>query len=138
MGTRADFYVGRDQNAEWLGSVAWDGYPSGIEEDTKALEATQEAEFRALVAELLAKREDATLPERGWPWPWNDSATTDYAYAFDADRVYGSCFGAPWFVTSQGEPEEGEERDLFGVPDFPDMSARKNVRLDEGSGIIII
>jgi hypothetical protein len=29
MGTRADFYVGRGKDAEWLGSVAFDGYPSG-------------------------------------------------------------------------------------------------------------
>jgi len=26
MGTRADFYVGMGKDAEWLGSVAWDGY----------------------------------------------------------------------------------------------------------------
>jgi hypothetical protein len=31
MGTRADFYVGRGGQAEWLGSIAWDGYPSGID-----------------------------------------------------------------------------------------------------------
>jgi hypothetical protein len=30
MGTRADFYVGRGPDAEWLGSVAMDGYPSGV------------------------------------------------------------------------------------------------------------
>lgn len=27
MGTRADFYIGRGENAEWLGSIAWDGDP---------------------------------------------------------------------------------------------------------------
>ena len=26
MGTRADFYLGEGSAAEWLGSVAWDGY----------------------------------------------------------------------------------------------------------------
>jgi hypothetical protein len=30
MGTRADFYIGRGTEAEWLGSVAWDGYPGGV------------------------------------------------------------------------------------------------------------
>lgn len=30
MGTRADFYVGKGPNAEWLGSTAMDGYPEGI------------------------------------------------------------------------------------------------------------
>ena len=27
MGTRADFYVGRGDAAEWIGSIAYDGYP---------------------------------------------------------------------------------------------------------------
>lgn len=30
MGTRADFYVGRGEQAEWLGSIAWDGNPGAI------------------------------------------------------------------------------------------------------------
>lgn len=30
MGTIADFYVGRGPKAEWIGSIAWDGYPDGI------------------------------------------------------------------------------------------------------------
>ena len=30
MGTRADLYIGRGTDAEWIGSVAWDGYPSGL------------------------------------------------------------------------------------------------------------
>jgi hypothetical protein len=30
MGTRADFYVGRGETAEYLGSIAWDGYPDGL------------------------------------------------------------------------------------------------------------
>lgn len=30
MGTRADFYVGRGPEAEYLGSIAWDGHPEGM------------------------------------------------------------------------------------------------------------
>jgi hypothetical protein len=30
MGTRADFYVGKGKKSEWIGSIAWDGYPQGI------------------------------------------------------------------------------------------------------------
>lgn len=30
MGTRADFYVGTGANAEWLGSIAYDGHPDTI------------------------------------------------------------------------------------------------------------
>ncbi len=81
MGTRADFYIGRGANAEWLGSIAWDGYPSGI--PASLLNAPSEEAFRRELALFAEKREDWTAPEQGWPWPWDNSQTTDYAYAFD-------------------------------------------------------
>jgi hypothetical protein len=116
MGTRADFYVGRGETAEWVGSIAWDGYPEGImphaAEKKRAwvdgplmpaaakwpvgahlFDATTEQEFRERVARFFEYREDVTLPENGWPWPWENSQTTDYAYAFDGGKVYASCFG---------------------------------------------
>jgi hypothetical protein len=37
------------------------------------------------------------LPENGWPWMWEDSQMTDYAYAFDEASVHASCFGRAWF-----------------------------------------
>ena len=40
MGTRADFYIGRGATAEWIGSIAWDGYPDGI--PAPILEATDD------------------------------------------------------------------------------------------------
>jgi hypothetical protein len=30
MGTRADFYIGCGRDSEWIGSIAWDGYPDGL------------------------------------------------------------------------------------------------------------
>ncbi|MEV8635199.1 hypothetical protein AB0395_26430 [Streptosporangium sp. NPDC051023] len=140
MGTRADFYVGRGPDAEWLGSIAWDGNPAGICTDTRALEAGDEQTFRDLLGGFLASRGDATTPDQGWPWPWNDSRTTDYAYAFDSGRVYGSCCGQPWFLVDPkgvdfGEPDEGEEIGESAV--FPDMSARQAVTFGERSGVII-
>jgi len=134
MGTRADFYIGRGESAEWLGSIAWDGYPDGI--DKEVLNATTEADFRASLAEFFAKREDVSLPADGWPWPWDDSQTTDYAYALDSGKVCGSCFGQGWFDPLI-ESEEQEENPTE-VP-FPDMRDRKNVQLGgEKSGIIIV
>lgn len=32
MSTRADFYVGRGAEAEWIGSISWDGYPDGVDD----------------------------------------------------------------------------------------------------------
>ncbi len=131
MGTRADFYIGRGEQAEWLGSIAWDGYPDGL--DAKLLGAENEQAFRDEV-KALAKRDDWTAPERGWPWPWDDSRTTDYAYAFDAGRVYASGFGYKWFLASEQEPEtEGAKEAIF-----PNMKDRKNVTLGARSGVMIL
>ena len=101
MGTRADFYVGRGEQAEWLGSIGWDGYPSGIPDTV--LNAHHEAAYRAAVAAFFATRDDVTLPEQGWPWPWNDSRITDYAYAFDEGGVYYSYFGHDWHGRLTGQ-----------------------------------
>jgi hypothetical protein len=132
MGTRADFYIGRTPEAEWIGSVAWDGYPGGINE--AILKATTEEEFRKAVESYFEPRDDVTRPLDGWPWPWETSSTTDYAYAFDTDKVFISNFGSPWHTTSQPYPNEDDypndddweraaaEWEAEGQPtDFPNM-----------------
>ena len=131
MGTRADFYIGRGPNAEWLASIAWDGYPEGIR--STLLQATSEDEYRTQLEDFLASRGDVTRPADGWPWPWNDSRTTDYAYAFDGDKVHASRFGSIWF-DPLNEPEGDIEKDAI----FPDMSKCKNVTFGRRSGLIVI
>lgn len=129
MGTRADFYVGTGTEAEWLRSIAFDGYRIDEMEEKHAnggdnlacwqiKTAKSEDEYRAAVATLLAINDDATLPEHGWPWPWNDSTTTDYAYAFSG----GVCKTFSW---GRGA-------------DWPDMSERKNVTFGPRSGVIVV
>lgn len=138
MGTRADFYVGRGLEAEWLGSIAWDGYPSGI--DDVVLTAATEELYRETVAAFLG-REDGTLPEMGWPWPWDDSNTTDYSYAFDDGCVWGSSFGAPWFQITLDDDRYGQPYDdseTGAKPEFPDMKSRQNVNYGARSGVIIV
>lgn len=121
MGTRADFYVGRGERSEWLGSVAWDGLPSGFEPDFFRPFGVDA--WRASVEQELASRDDATWPDQGWPWPWEDSGTTDYAYAFDDGKVYASCFGSRWFDPLEPEPDHDDEEETKVL--FPDMSARR-------------
>lgn len=150
MGTRADFYV-RIKKApqqiemKWLGSVAFDGYPEGFDEDAGmlALTATNQQEFEAAVAEALSTRRSATTPEMGWPWPWEDSLTTDYAYVFDEGKVNGFCFGCPFDLQKRiafgNEDDDGEganAKEATGY--FPDMSSIKNVTYGERSGLIVI
>lgn len=124
MGTRADFYVGRGEHAEWIGSIAMDGYPEGI--PASAMVASSEAEFRTAVTKILNDCDHATIPEQGWPWPWTDSATTNYAYAWDDTQVWVSHFGSYW---SPGESK---------VAVFPDMSAIQKVAYGARSGVIIL
>lgn len=117
MGTRADFYVGKGPDAEWLGSVGWDGYEWAEDEKNPIRKAKTEEEYRAAVATMLSGRDDSTTPDRGWPWPWDTSETTDYAYYFHEGAVKWENFGGEW----------------------PNMSKKKNVALGGNrSGLIII
>jgi hypothetical protein len=104
MGTRADFYMGINGDAEWLGSIAYDGYPDDGAEVAAVVAAQSEAEYLAAVA-TMRKREDWTAPEQGWPWPWETSGTTDYAYGWHNGATWFSPFGRPW---RRVEDENGE------------------------------
>lgn len=132
MGTRADFYVRKDTgDMEWLGSIALDGNPAGI--DTQVLDADREEAFKYQVAKFI-EREDGTNPYMGWPWPWDDSRTTDYAYIFENGKVMASYFGGSLFDPLEPDDEEGESK-LKNY--FPDMKDVKNVTFGQRSGLII-
>lgn len=139
MGIRADFYVRKEKVMTWLGSIADDGYPDGIDEDV--LKSQTQEEFESNVKEFLSKEESATLPENGWPWPWNDSRTTDYSYIFEGGKVMASCFGYSLFdPLVLDEDEEEDEEDNEKLKDyFPDMSEFKNVAIagNKRSGVIV-
>ena len=153
MGTRADFYVGRGVDSEWLGSIAWDGYPSGINltEPEKGIlgtriiakwgkgkhlfDSTREEDFRHRVGQFFEHRDDVTTPDRGWPWPWETSHTTDYADAFDGGKVYASCFGHEWFDPKEPESESSASENTAL---FPNMKERQNVTFGARSGVIIL
>lgn len=133
MGTHADFYVGRGKDAEWFGSIGWDGYPSSIPD--KVLQSVSEQGYRDAVENFLQSRDDATLPKDGWPWPWDNSCTTNYVYAFEVDKVYAAHFGHSWFIATGDRPDdESNSKECI----FPDMSTRKNVTFGRGSGLIIV
>ena len=137
MPSRADFYVGRGTEAEWVGSLAWDAYPDGLPD--KIRQATDEQDFRERVGALLNGRADSTTPEEGWPWTWDDSHKTEYSYAFDAKKgkVFASCYGSNWWPASRKEPERTTLKRKAAM--FPDMSLRKKISTgDDGSGVLII
>jgi len=130
MGSRADFYVGRGKEAEWLGSIAWDGYPEGIPDTI--LDSQNETFYRTAVQEFVTGKRDGRLPENGWPWAWDDSRTTDFAYAYDDGKVWASCFGSEWFNPRQKDIDPYDSKQAAV---FPNMSKIKNVT---DSGFILI
>lgn len=136
MGTRADFYIGRGVDAEWIGSISHDGWPR-FRDIMPVVLATSLDDFRKKVAHLFSQRGngdhgDVYLPAQGWPWPWEDSNITDHSYAFDGDRVYvaggfpqkvWSYFKPkPYWSILEVEPVEEEEVETHEVASFPNMA----------------
>lgn len=115
MGTRASFFIGDPQDMdgrEWLGCIAWDGYPDG---DCAVLAlATSADEFRAAVAALAASRDDFCDPAKhGFPFPWEDDLfLTDYTYAFFGGAVQCTCFHSG-FAPMAAFLAEGAEGEAF-------------------------
>lgn len=150
MGTRADFYIGTGASAEWLGSIAYDGWPGSIPDAVLRAE-TEEAYRVAVVAHITSLRH-GTLPEDGWPWPWEDSSTSDYGYRFDPrddeTPIYPGVTSAGHNVWWHGYAIKGDidrkgwhtiEGDFMDEAEvWPDMTARKNVAYDQRSGALWI
>lgn len=120
MGTRADFYVGHGADAEWIGSIGWDGYEAAEEPMHPIRLAKTEAEFRRAVNKMLSVRKDGTFPWQGWPWPWESSYLTDYVYWWDdAEKK------ARW---AEFDKEGG----------WPDMTKSQNVTFGDRSGLVVV
>jgi hypothetical protein len=144
-----------------------DGYPEG-KWAAFVLKADSEPAYREAVAKMLSECEHGTTPDRGWPWPWDDSHTTDCAYAFDAGKVWIASWGKCWLdkaVTPADSPcggpyllddrRELQRNDAYwdwyeavlrpanepnGRPAcvFPNMKNRQKVTMGPRSGLIII
>lgn len=141
MGTRADFYVGEGVEAEWLGSIAWDGYLSGIPKEV--LGAKTEAEWRERVEEFFAGRRngDATRAADGWPWPWEDSCTTDCAYSFVGGEVRATTWGGALVSIEQARSyEDSEDGWPDGKGEWPNMKSRASLAAPgtKRSGILVV
>lgn len=145
MGTRADFYVGKGKGAEWLGSIAYDGYPDGNTAEYLVNGASTEEEYRERVLAMIEALDHGTKPEQGWPWPWDDSSTSDYAYTWcgEDERVEVTDSAFPWWPAQNlhdhggGEYEYGKAYKEGSVV-FPDMTERKNVTLGQRSGMLVL
>ncbi len=142
MGTRSDFYVGPADALEWIGTVGYDGYPDGL---PKALMGARTKKgFRSAVEKEIASRDDGVFPDAGWPWPWNDSTTSDYGYWHNGEEVLFEVDGhwirvADHEIFREGQypySEEHLKKFSQGAASFPDMSARKNVNWNLGPMVL--
>lgn len=141
MGTRADFYKTQKDEPElvWLGSIAFDGYVDGISESV--LHATTVEEYEERLEEFFGGRDDVTFPKEGWPWPWNNSETTDCAYCFNGDGVMyykGKGDWCGWGDAMNWDDGLIDEPPAKWIHRVPDMSDKKNVQWGKKSGMIII
>lgn len=128
MGTRAQFFIGNPvnvDNREWLGCVAWDGYPDG-DCGNALLGATSPEDFIARVETIKAKRDDFTDPlTHSFPFAWRDDLfLTDCTYAYFDDAVYFTSFHGGWirlqdFLRDQKVRDEYESDDDRLPRDIP-------------------
>lgn len=122
MSSYTDFYLGRGENAEWIGSLQGECYPDNflaVAPLRLALTATNTDAFRAAVTDTLDIWEDERLGrayrrERGWPWVWHSSHNSSWILAFApaAEAVFATVGGGvrwhridprdPWFP--EGDP----------------------------------
>jgi hypothetical protein len=93
MSTYAAFYLGRGEDAKWLGTLQRDSDPDGlarVDPGRLALGATDPDSYRAAVESLLDVWEG---DEIGFAYCADGRGPSalpdvDYAYAFDGDRVW--------------------------------------------------
>lgn len=141
MGTRADFFIGIGPTAEWIGSVSHDGWPDKRGWGHKPIRARSEAQFRAAVEEMLSTTGvTTTRPEEGWPWPWEDFRTSDWAYAWDPKRgPVISEFGHQWMTLEERKTSYGRERERkLRDDEVRDMSKGPKADVWAKSGLVLL
>jgi hypothetical protein len=120
---RADFYVGRGESAEWLGSLRGTATPESFAERDHVgwwrpglLDLLDEGAWVLAVRQLL-KRADAVRPVDGWPWAWPDSRLTDFAYSFHDGAVRITRFGQWWETANERRDRIVDEDDAWEFAD---------------------
>jgi hypothetical protein len=127
MPTKADFYLGINEDASWIGSVFYDGEPTAV--NLNILIQINPITYEEYVIDFILKRMPGSAsPHHGemWPWIWPDSRGTDYAYMFDYERniVVASWCGGIYFNPLkfvQGEDMDDSTIHDMGYPRFPNM-----------------
>lgn len=133
MGTRADFYKCMNpRNEDWIGSIAYDGYPSGRDLiESNIFSSKTLNEYLRNVVRFLNSEETASLRKDGWPWAWQTSRNTDYSYCFHDGFVWVSNWASDWVKVVEFGEEELDKLE-FNLDSekikFPDMTEMQVVK----------
>jgi hypothetical protein len=97
---KADFYIGIDKYAKWIGSLLKFGQPIHI--PTKILLVTNPIEYEEELNDLIFHRVyhdiyKGVSTENGWPHLWEDSQMTEYSYHLFNGKVWCSMMGGQLF-----------------------------------------
>jgi len=93
---KADFYIGIDKDAKWIGSLLKYGDPVSIV-IPRFLLMTNPVDYEELFTELLEELYYGVKPEDGWPHLWQDSQMTNYSYHLFNGKVWCSMMGGQLF-----------------------------------------
>jgi hypothetical protein len=126
----ADFYLGRGEGAQYLGTATRDASPEQLDVFTRFQELTEdpftEDQYRAEVAELVNFTR--------WPWLNDhiDSISTPWTYMWDRGSVYVYRYGVEMakIVANYGRKDRDggrESRPPMGHQ-FPIMATRQAAR----------
>ena len=158
MGTRSDFYVMNKKKALiWVGSYGWDGDPEGVPKDMSLDKIDSEEDFKKKVIEYLEEHDGYISGKNGWPWPWEDSGTTDYYYFFyEGDVWCGGIYVGEGtytlklrdYMDNLKEFDDGEDCEeqvekkaekisFKGEYSLPDMSKIQDVDFGRSSGVMV-
>ena len=98
MGTKADFYTKDGDVLIWQGSIEWEGAENHIPDSV--IQSSCNEEFLINLETYFKKKRDAIPSNKGWPWNWDSSKYTDYAYVMVPERgaVYISRHNSPCYT----------------------------------------
>jgi hypothetical protein len=94
MMERADFYVGMGESADWIGSISKGG--SIWEIPTDIIIQVNRVMFEEMCIEYIKSKQGVVANHIcQWPWDWEDSRLTSFAYIFspEHEKVYVSIEG---------------------------------------------
>ena len=95
---KADFYIGIDKYAKWIGSLLKYGEPFYV--PPRILLMTNPVDYEETFIELATTMKfvyHTITPEDGWPHLWQDSRMTDYSYHLFNGKVWCSMMGGQLF-----------------------------------------